>query len=363
MGVFMQLVSSSDSTQFQPKYTFNKLIENKKHSVSLYQFSLEVLKNQECISVDELNPRLKNDYSAISNADLDHQIIRFGQIFDAIGRFVKDEKGQVQFDSNGYPLISILDGYRRFDCCARNNKEFSIIVGDFDDITSEIIIKSSFDSQQDLSCLELGLVINKLEIKNYRSLKLKEIEELLDYKKSRDAISFAKKAMRIYNTYPSIFNIFPVINLVGKTTISKLDKIIKFAEENYSIEILLDFVNSEMFDYGSENALLSNEDLIEFNSQKNVIILEALIELIGYKETKKNKHIISNINDHITMQLSVNLKTVRRTPFLTTFEADLTDEERFITERFFSLLVSDTNNDQDNMSMTDKFKYFFRQFD
>jgi hypothetical protein len=359
----MQLVSENKLIQFPPKSTFDKLIANEKYSVSLYQYSPEHLKNQSYITLDGLNPRLQNDYNAISNADLDHQIIKFGQIFDAIGRYVKDSKGQLQFNENGLPLIAILDGSRRFDCCVRNNQAFSIIVGDFDDITSEIIIKSSFDSQQDLSCLELGLVINQLESKSARTLKLKEIEELLDYKKSRDAISYAKKSMRIYDNYPGIFNIFPVINLVGKNTISKLEKIIQFAEENFSIDILLKFIKGELFDYGQENALLSNEDLINLDSQTNAIILEALIERIGYKEKKKTNLVISNVNDYTTMQLKANMKKVCRTPHITMFEAELTDEERLITERFFNLLVSDKSKDNQDIPMSDKFEYFFRQFD
>ncbi len=358
-------VSAISKTPIKPKASFCKLIDGRVFEVQLFQFSPEQLKvNQDnpFLDVDPLNPRLQTKYNAISNADLDFQIHNNGQIMDAVGRFQLDQNGHIKTTPEGIPFVNILDGSRRFDCCSRNGKPFSIVVGKFDDELANKIISSSFDAQLDLSCLELGLVIDELQTRKGRNLKAKEIIDLLDYKKSRDAVSDAKKALRIYKAYPTLLSIYPVISMVGKATVSKIDKIVKFAEERDLIEDLIKHSKSELYDYTGESGILDNEDLMNFDAQKNAIITESLEERVGYVTNSNSKKAITKINDFVDMEIKANKKPVPRTTHQTAFNAELTDEERHIAERFFRLITDERLKDNPEISMLRQFEMFERQF-
>ncbi len=365
----MHIVSTSDSNKannIKPKVSFTKSIDNTPVKVDVYTFTkkhFDLLElGDQFIQVDELNPRIKSNYSAISNADLDTQIIRNGQVTEALGRYILDANGDIQYSNNGIPLIGILDGSRRFDCCFRNNQPFSIIVGQFNDKLSSSIVYSCVDAQQDLSSLELGIMIGSLEISQHKKLKTKELKKLLPYEKSKFAISHARKAMRLYDAYPKLFSVFPVLSFVGKQTISKLGEVVEWAVNNYQMETLLAFLDTELFDYETEESLLSFEELQNYNSKTNNVIIEAMRERIGVTTKPKTKKIVTDITDHISYELKLNNKEIPRSEKLIVIEAELTDEERSITERFLLLLtdekISKRNSD---VSLTDQFEMLFRQ--
>lgn len=367
-GLSMTVVNLNLSEQsIKPIASFKKSISGKSHRVDLYAFSKEQLKknnerNNDFLHIDPLNPRLQTRYNAISNADLDAQIIRHGQIMAATGRYQTDKEGVVVYNDLGFPVIGILDGSRRFDCCQRNEAVFLIEVGCFDENIAESIVQSCVDSQQDLSSLELGIMIGELEIKAGRTLEAKEVNELLPYEKSKFAISHARKAMRLYSKYPSIFNVFPVISLVGKQTISKLDVIVKWAEDNHQMDILQKFCDSELFEYETEDSLFTFEELQDFDSKSNNVILDAMKERIGVKEKPAKKKITTDICDGISYELKANNKAVPRSEKLVIIEAELNDEERSVTESFFRTLteISSSGQNQD-VSLTKQFEMLFRQ--
>jgi hypothetical protein len=367
----MQVINSDgyENISIRPIVSFKRSISGQKHKVDLYTIKKEhlvLLKNQstDFISPDELNPRIQSRYNAISNADLDAQIIKHGQVTPAIGRYITDGKGEIKYSKDGYPIIGILDGSRRFDCCTRNDKDYTIEVGRFDQETSASIVGACVDSQQDLSSLELGILISELEVKHGRSLKEKEIKELLPYEKSKFAISNARKAQRLYSEYPTIFEVFPVISLVGKTTISKLDNIISWANDNFQIETLLNFCKSDIFDYDveHEDPLFTFDDLQNFDAKSNNIILAAMSERLGIPAPAPKRKVLTDISDYVGYELKPNDRSVPKTEKLVVIEAELTDEERHITEAFFRTLHDPmVQKGSKDITLFRRFEMLFRQ--
>ena len=355
---------TNPTISFAPKAAFNKTIANKKQKFNYYVLDeIALLKNKEneYISNDLLNPRLISSQSAVSNVDLDSQIIRNGQITDAIGRFITNEDGKIKYNEDGFPIIGVLDGLRRLDSCIRNNKPYSIMVGFFNDEEAQDIINSAVDAQEDLSCLELGFHISNIEQRFARTLETKELVEILGYSKSRALVSSARKAVKIHDKHPSLFGIFPVLSFVGKTTVNKLNEIVKFSENNLMIDELILFTKSNAFDYGHEEALLTGHDLINYDSKKNTLIINALAERVGFvKESVKSSSSVE-INSYLSLSIKDNDKIKQRSEKLTIFEADLNDEERVLAERFLKVLTE--RNMDDNIDINEHFEVFFRRLE
>lgn len=354
----------TNTTQHQPKALFSKKIVNKSMKVMLYDFSSEQLKTEEVfIETDSLNPRIKNEYDQLPNEDLEQQILRNGQISDAIGRFVTDEAGVIQYNENGMPLISILNGLRRFSSCVRMNRNYSIIVGFFNDIEAQEIINSAVNSQQNLSNLELGFHIDNIEQSQIRLLDNKEIVQLLGYEKSRQAVSSPRKALWIHRQYPTLFNIFPVASLVGKSTINKVNELVKFAQDSHQIEKLIEFSKSSAFEYNdSDDSILSPNDLIEFDSKKNKVITNALAERVGFIKVTTKKSGDIEVNKHVSFSVKENTKSSPRSQHTIVIEADLKDEERVLTERFLKILT-ESNQDSSEYDITEQFELFLRRIE
>jgi len=232
----------------------------------------------------------------------------------------------------------------------------------YDDNQAQEIINTVIDSQTVLSNLELGFHISNLEQKHNRKLENKELIDILPYKKSRQAISSAKKIYSIYSKYPTVINIFPVISMVGKETINKLDKIVDFAEKSLEMDKLKGFAESDAFNYKLENAILSAHDLIEFDAQKNKSLTTALEEFIGYENPKKKKTVTNKImiNNHVTMAIEDNDKN-KRSLKTTLFEADLLDDERVYVERFLKVLTDKENDD--TFDLNNHCESFFRRLE
>lgn len=364
----MTLVQLTNTPLKKPTVSFDKTIALINYKVDRYTFNSESIqdydKENSPLVVDELNPRMKIGLSNISNIDLAQQIKKTGQITDAIGRYVLDANQNIQFDKKGTPLISIIDGSRRFDSCISEYQDFTIIVGYFDDFTTEQIIRSSFDSQQDLSCLELGLRIAKLESEKGKKISNKDLEVLLDYTKSHWVIGTAKKALDIFQQYPSLIKIFPVINFVGKATINKLRKLIDFALDQLTIEDLITFSKSEAFEYSTEEAVLSAEDLSNFDAKKNSIIIQALSERIGYTDTKLAPPPSIEVNKFVTMTVKPNKKPHKKTSHLTIIDAEITDEERVLVERMLKVLTNPSlKNEMKDVDLNESFEVFLRSFE
>ncbi len=362
----MQSAFTNEIKDSVPRASFLFKIANEEVSVDLFAFEGPALTAlnpaSPFIYIDHLNPRIQNEFGSISNVDLEAQILKTGVISDAIGRYVLEDNGDIKYDENGYPYITVLDGSRRLDCCIRSGKRYPIRVGRFTDEQARMIIKSSIDSQLELSCVELGMHIENLECQYGRVLKTQEIIEILDYSKSRFAIAPAKKANEIRNKYPMVFNIFPVISFVGKNTVKKLADIIRFAEDALLIDKLLDFISSNAFHYNnSDDSILSSSDLVEFDNNKNSIIINALAEKIGYGEKQKKATQSVDLNKHISMLVKNNTKAIKRTNNVTLFEAELTDEERVLTERFMTILTNGKINP--DIDIEEHFEYFFRRLD
>jgi hypothetical protein len=357
-------MAKMNTTQYKPKALFSKKMVNKNRKVMLFDFSSEQLKSEEgFIKPDSLNPRIKNDYDQLSNEDLEQQILRNGQISDAIGRFVTDEDGVIQYNENGMPLISILDGLRRFSSCVRMNRNYSIIVGFFNDIEAQEVINSAVNSQQDLSNLELGFHIDNIEQSQTRLLNNKEIVQLLGYEKSRQAVASARKALGINRQYPTLFTIFPVASLVGKSTINKVNEIVKFAQESHQIEKLIEFSKSSAFEYNdSEDSILSPNDLIEFDSKKNKVITNALAERVGFIKVTTKKSDDIEVNKHVSFSVKENTKSSPRSQHTIVIEADLKDDERVLTERFLKILT-ESNQDSSEYDITEQFELFLRRIE
>ncbi len=364
----MQVINNQQDRMF-PVVSFQRNICNSRHRLDLYTFKSKdfkylTSKGVLSLSPDELNPRYQSKYNAMSNADLDAQIIKHGQISPAIGRYLLSSEGKIQFDDNGYPIIGILDGSRRFDCCVRNDTDFTIEVGEFDEEIASYVVEACVDSQQDLSSLELGILIGDLESKAGNKLKEKELKELLPYQKSKTAISNARKAQRLHTQYPKLFKVFPVISLVGKTTISKLDKIVTWAEDNFQMETLLTFCGSELFDYElvQDEPLFSEEELQNFNAKSNNLIFEAMRERLGIPLLTPNRKVLTSINEFVDYELKMNNKETPKTEKLVVYEAQLTDEQRSITQKFFEVLHDPklVKGNQD-ISLSRRFDLLFRQ--
>lgn len=353
-----------DATEYKPKALFSKKMVNKSRKVMLYDFSSEQLKNEEgYIEPDSLNPRIKNEYDQLSNEDLEQQILRNGQISDAIGRFITDEDGVIKYNKNGMPLISILDGLRRFSSCLRMNCNYSIVVGFFNDIESQEIINAAVNSQQDLSNLELGFHIDNIEQSQTRMLDNKEIVQILGYAKSRQAVSSARKALWIHRQYPTLFKIFPVISLVGKSTINKVNEIIQYAQKSHQIDKLIEFTESSAFQYNdSDDSVLSPHDLIEFDAKKNKVITNALAERVGFTKNKTNKSGEIEVNRHLSYSIKENGKPSPRTQHTTIIEADLKDEERILAERFLKILT-ESNQESLEFDIIEQFEMFLRRIE
>lgn len=350
---------------FKPKASFKKKVGKVSKTVMYFEFSHEDLisnNNDSFLTPDTLNPRSLNEYSSIASEDIDVNIIKTGQISDAIGRFLADENGEIRYNSNGYPIIQILDGSVRLDSCYRSKESYSIMVAFYTDDEALDIISSMTDSQRELSNLELGFHIANLEQKHCKTLNNAELASILPYKKSRQAIIAAKKAHSIYLKYPSLISIFPVISFVGKGTTNTLSKVINFAEKNQLIETLLEFSNSSAFNYNSEDSILSATDLLEFDSQKNKIILSSLSERVGYyeEESKSNKTETIEINEYISMWVEDNNNKKQRTPKHTNFKAELSDEERILAERFLKVLTERKDN---KIDLKLHFETFFRRLE
>lgn len=362
-------IDGKEGAVMRPIASFKRRISGLQHKIDVLTFKEDDLrklsgKSSDFLFPDELNPRFQSRYKSLSNADLNAQVIKHGQVSPAIGRYLTDKDGNINYNDNGYPIIGILDGSRRFDCCFRNYKDFTIEVGHFNNEISSDIIGACVDAQQDLSSLELGILISELELKYGRNLKEKELKELLPYEKSKFAISNARKAQRLYTEYPKLFDVFPVVSLVGKTTISKLDHIVKWANDNFQMETLLKFCDEDIFDYEVEHddPLLSFEELQNFNAKSNNIILGAMHERLGIPDKEPKRKVLTNVTDYVGYELKSNNKAVPKTEKLVVFEAELTDEERFITESFFKLLHDpEVQKGSKDVSLTRRFEMLFRQ--